>query len=127
MRLIFQTIISQPGSASIRDHALSFRCRRFAGARSVLSKTQYSPIDDPVDGPGVDDTAQSTASSARTPILASRTAHEAHKDDRHFVTALARGLEVLACFRSGDKSLSNQELALRCRLPKSTYRASLIR
>ena len=24
------------------------------------------------------------------------------KEDRHFVTALARGLEVLACFRSGD-------------------------
>lgn len=27
---------------------------------------------------------------------------------------------MLACFRSGDKSLSNQELALRCKLPKST-------
>ncbi|NYT62563.1 IclR family transcriptional regulator [Alcaligenaceae bacterium] len=42
------------------------------------------------------------------------------KEDRHFVTALARGLEVLACFRSGNKVLSNQELALRCKLPKST-------
>jgi DNA-binding IclR family transcriptional regulator len=42
------------------------------------------------------------------------------KEDRHFVTALARGLEVLACFRSGDKSLSNQEIAQRCQLPKST-------
>jgi DNA-binding IclR family transcriptional regulator len=42
------------------------------------------------------------------------------KEDRHFVTALARGLEVLACFRSGDKALSNQEIALRCKLPKST-------
>lgn len=44
-----------------------------------------------------------------------------HKaDDRHFVTALARGLEVLASFRSGDGTLSNQEIAQRCRLPKST-------
>ena len=42
------------------------------------------------------------------------------KEDRHFVTALARGLELLACFRSGDKLLGNQELAERSRLPKST-------
>lgn len=43
-----------------------------------------------------------------------------NKEDRHFVTALARGLEVLACFRSGDKALGNAEIALRCKLPKST-------
>lgn len=44
-----------------------------------------------------------------------------HKaDDRHFVAALARGLEVLACFRAGDGPLSNQEIAQRCHLPKST-------
>jgi DNA-binding IclR family transcriptional regulator len=42
------------------------------------------------------------------------------KEDRHFVTALARGLDVLACFRSGDKMLGNQELAERSKLPKST-------
>jgi DNA-binding IclR family transcriptional regulator len=41
-------------------------------------------------------------------------------EDRHFVTALARGLEVLACFRSGDKVLGNLEIAKRCALPKST-------
>jgi len=40
--------------------------------------------------------------------------------DRHFVTALARGLDVLACFRSGENLLGNQELAQRCGLPKST-------
>ena len=40
--------------------------------------------------------------------------------DRHFVTALARGLEVLSCFRSGDVLLGNQEIAQRCQLPKST-------
>ncbi len=42
------------------------------------------------------------------------------KEDRHFVTALARGLDVLSCFRSGEKTLGNQELAERTKLPKST-------
>ena len=42
------------------------------------------------------------------------------KEDRHFVTALARGLQVLACFRSDDKALGNLEIAERCELPKST-------
>lgn len=42
------------------------------------------------------------------------------KQDRHFVTALARGLDVLSCFRSSDKLLGNQDIAKRCGLPKST-------
>jgi DNA-binding IclR family transcriptional regulator len=42
------------------------------------------------------------------------------KTDRHFVTALARGLKVLACFRHGDRMLGNQELSKRCGLAKST-------
>lgn len=42
------------------------------------------------------------------------------KEDRHFVTALARGLEVLHAFKSGEERLGNHELAERCRLPKST-------
>lgn len=41
-------------------------------------------------------------------------------EDRHFVTALARGLELLSCFGHGEATLGNQELARRCRLPKST-------
>lgn len=41
-------------------------------------------------------------------------------EDRGFVTALARGLEVLACFRRGEALLGNQEIAARCGLPKST-------
>jgi DNA-binding IclR family transcriptional regulator len=44
----------------------------------------------------------------------------AASEDRHFVTALARGLEVLACFRRGENLLGNQEIAERCKLPKST-------
>lgn len=42
------------------------------------------------------------------------------KQDRHFVTALARGLDVLACFRSGSRMLGNQDISTRCKLPKST-------
>lgn len=42
------------------------------------------------------------------------------KQDRHFVTALARGLKVLQAFQSGEEHLGNQELARRCDLPKST-------
>ena len=41
-------------------------------------------------------------------------------EDRHFVGALARGLEVLACFRKGEALLGNQDIAARCKLPKST-------
>ncbi|MEO1192976.1 MAG: IclR family transcriptional regulator [Pseudomonadota bacterium] len=39
---------------------------------------------------------------------------------RQFVTALARGLEVLRAFRPGEVSLGNQELAQRTGLPKPT-------
>lgn len=42
------------------------------------------------------------------------------KEDRHFVTALARGLDLLRAFTSGAERLSNYELAQRCALPKST-------
>ncbi|WEF32892.1 IclR family transcriptional regulator [Pseudoduganella chitinolytica] len=43
-----------------------------------------------------------------------------NNEDRYYITALARGLEVLACFRRADKSLTNQQIAERCGLPKST-------
>ncbi|MFG1266071.1 IclR family transcriptional regulator [Xanthobacter aminoxidans] len=49
-----------------------------------------------------------------------RDVNEAVKDDPYFVTALARGLEVLASFRSGETFLTNHEIADRCRLPRST-------
>lgn len=41
-------------------------------------------------------------------------------EDRRFVTALARGLQVLACFRSGGSLLGNHDIAERCGLPRST-------
>lgn len=42
------------------------------------------------------------------------------RNDRLFVTALARGLEVLKCFKSGEERLGNQDIADRSKLPKST-------
>jgi len=44
----------------------------------------------------------------------------APEDNRKFVEALARGLEVLRCFSPSDQYLGNQEIARRTRLPKTT-------
>ncbi|NIR25898.1 MAG: helix-turn-helix domain-containing protein, partial [Phycisphaerae bacterium] len=40
--------------------------------------------------------------------------------DRRFITALARGLEVLDCFKQGDRYLGNRQIAERTGLPKAT-------
>lgn len=40
--------------------------------------------------------------------------------DRQFVVALSRGLDVLRCFRASDSMLGNQEIAARTGLPKPT-------
>ena len=40
--------------------------------------------------------------------------------DRNFVTALARGLEVLRCFRPGETELTNTDFSERTGLPKPT-------
>lgn len=40
--------------------------------------------------------------------------------DRNFVTALARGLEVLRAFRANETELSNTDIARRTGLPKAT-------
>lgn len=64
-------------------------------------------------------TSVARAAAGQPTPLASRRPINA-KADRHFVTALARGLDVLGAFRSRDRILGNQELARRCGLPKST-------
>ncbi len=45
---------------------------------------------------------------------------EKAQKDRQFVTALARGLEVLRCFKSDEPLLGNQEIAEKTGLPKPT-------
>ena len=46
--------------------------------------------------------------------------HPDKTDDRQFVIALARGLNVLQAFGTGDDLLTNAEIASRSRLPKAT-------
>jgi DNA-binding IclR family transcriptional regulator len=45
---------------------------------------------------------------------------EAGNEDRNFVTALARGLDVLSSFKRGEAFLGNHDIAERCDLPRST-------
>ncbi len=45
---------------------------------------------------------------------------ESENKERQFVTALARGLEILRCFEPGDRLLGNQDIARRTGLPKPT-------
>ena len=44
----------------------------------------------------------------------------AAREDRQFVTALARGLDILRCFSRRDRELGNSEIAARTGLPKPT-------
>lgn len=43
-----------------------------------------------------------------------------HEADRQFITALARGLDVIRCFEPGEGLLGNQEIAEKTGLPKAT-------
>ena len=42
------------------------------------------------------------------------------REDRQFVTALARGLDILRCFSRRDRELGNTDIAARTGLPKPT-------
>ena len=42
------------------------------------------------------------------------------EEDRQFVTALARGLELLRCFTPSESALSNLDLAKKSGLPRPT-------
>src|ERR1041384_854808 len=53
-------------------------------------------------------------------IAPARGARPAVETDRKFVTALARGLEVLRAFTPAEGLLGNGEIAERTRLPKPT-------
>ncbi len=54
--------------------------------------------------------------ATRRPRAGGKTAQE-DPGGRLFVTALARGLEVLGAFRAGEGPLGNQELARRTDIP----------
>lgn len=57
--------------------------------------------------------------ASRAPATAKPRQSAAGKD-RQFITALARGLHVLRCFRATERYLGNQEFAERTGLPKPT-------
>lgn len=48
------------------------------------------------------------------------TTHPDEAKDRNFITALARGLDVLRCFRPNEVELSNLDISERTGLPKPT-------
>ena len=52
--------------------------------------------------------------------LISETTQKAAEKDRNFVTALARGLEILECFKFEDRYLGNREIVEKTGLPKAT-------
>ncbi|MCX7173414.1 MAG: IclR family transcriptional regulator [Proteobacteria bacterium] len=57
--------------------------------------------------------------ASRAPVATKPRQLSAGKD-RQFITALARGLQVLRCFRASERYLGNQEFAERTGLPKPT-------
>ena len=59
------------------------------------------------------------SSSSATPFLGSSSARQGI-DERRFVVALARGLDVLRAFRPGETMLGNSDLVARTGLPKAT-------
>ncbi|OZI74377.1 IclR family transcriptional regulator [Bordetella genomosp. 12] len=61
-----------------------------------------------------------TLSASSGPARRKRQAGGAGADSPDFITALARGLDVLRCFRLGPQALGNQELARLTGLPKPT-------
>ena len=60
------------------------------------------------------------AKAARPRRSREREASERDRNDRMFVNALARGLEILRVFNPSDGALGNQEIARRTGIPKPT-------
>ena len=60
------------------------------------------------------------ATSTTSVAPASEPAHRERESDPNFVTALARGLELLRCFRTGEAMLGNQDFVRRTGFPKAT-------
>ncbi|WXL24287.1 IclR family transcriptional regulator [Ectopseudomonas mendocina] len=63
---------------------------------------------------------QEPGSDVERVLLDPMSAFEEEEKDRQFVTALARGLELLRCFSPRENVLSNQDLARKANLPRPT-------
>lgn len=64
--------------------------------------------------------AQSPPAAEVAKAAEPRSERPARESDPNFVTALARGLELLRCFRTGESMLGNQDFVRRTGLPKAT-------
>ncbi|MBU66013.1 MAG: IclR family transcriptional regulator [Cupriavidus sp.] len=53
-------------------------------------------------------------------LVSGEAAHPPYSEDRNFVTALARGIELLRAFGPGDDFLGNAELSRRTGIPRPT-------
>ncbi|MGK9626070.1 helix-turn-helix domain-containing protein, partial [Salmonella enterica subsp. enterica] len=62
----------------------------------------------------------SPAATAANEVPDGKPERAARESDPNFVTALARGLELLRCFRTGESMLGNQDFVRRTGLPKAT-------
>lgn len=60
------------------------------------------------------------ATSNPTPASTAPAEPAVRESDPNFVTALARGLELLRCFRTGEAMLGNQDFVRRTGFPKAT-------
>jgi DNA-binding IclR family transcriptional regulator len=69
---------------------------------------------------GVDPTVRGSEFASDFVNLSGPESYSEGAGDRNFVTALARGLELLRCFGPGEGLLGNQELAAKSGLPKAT-------
>ncbi len=63
---------------------------------------------------------RNTVASRATDPGSDLSTHNEPATDRRFITALARGLELLRCFKPQDRWLAHQELARRTGLPPAT-------
>lgn len=60
------------------------------------------------------------ATSSASAAPAAEPVHRERESDPNFVTALARGLELMRCFRTGEAMLGNQDFVRRTGFPKAT-------
>lgn len=80
-----------------------------------ITKPVVTNEHDNAEGSDFNQTRQATASTA----MEEENSQNDEKD-RNFVTALARGLELLRCFSPNERLLGNQELAAKTGLAKAT-------
>src|SRR5690606_35108514 len=91
---------------------------RYANASSVTTLRNGEPV--PISAERNKNGSQFRDANGSGPTRGDSMENFEAPDNRQFVTALARGLELLRCFRPDSAELSNQLLARRSGLPRPT-------